>query len=771
MKARSTSRNRPLARVEPLEPRLALAVNVLSPLADITRPSTATTETISVAGRFDDPAVTGTVVRFDTNGAAPADRLFVELFDQAGPGRTRTTPLTVTNFLSYVDDGSYTNTIIHRSVTDFVVQGGGFKAPTAALGQPGGTPTTIPAKSPVNNEPGNTNARGTIAMAKFGGDPNSATNQWFFNLANNNDPTNPNSLDNQNGGFTAFGRVLGGGMAAVDAMAAVPTYDASGLYGNAFDDVPLRDIPNPIPNPLIVQPGQFVTLPSISRVGELVYSVTSSDPTLVAASFLSGSGGTNLQLEHKPDRSGTAVITVRAASVFDPTNFVEDSFSVVRELPPPTAPGAPGVASGVPVNGRVNLSWTAPASNGGAAITDYVVQFSSNNGTNWTTFNDGTSVATSTVVTGLTNGTNYVFRVASVNSAGAGVFSAASAVVTPRSVFAVGAEIGVGSAPIVRLVNASTGVVLAEKTVFEAGFRGGVRVAMGDLDGDGVPEVVASSGPGRVGDIRAFRQQVSGGVTTLQELPAYSTLPFGPRYTGGVEVAVGDVDGDGREDLVAAMSRGAGTVNVFRSVNAADPIENTAYRTFTPFGATFDGGASIAVADVGTFVAGARVSATAPDGKVEIVVGSGAGMRSTVRVYDISATPRVVTTLLPFPASQQGGVTVSAGRYDADSIDDIVVSSGRGGRSAVRVFNGRTDQAASAVLASSSAFAAFGRPNAPVFTAPIDLDGDGKIDRFHATQGDAGASAGVLKVAINGTSSGQLGTLKGPLRIAAPRRG
>ena len=273
-----------------------------------------------------------------------------------------------------------------------------------------------------------------------------------------------------------------------------------------------------------------------------------------------------------------------------------------------------------------------------------------------------------------------------------------------------------------------------------------------------------------MGDIRAFRQQVSGGVTTLQELPAYSTLPFGPRYTGGVEVAVGDVDGDGREDLVAAMSRGAGTVNVFRSVNAADPIENTAYRTFTPFGATFDGGASIAVADVGTFAAGKLVSATTPDGKVEILVGSGAGMRSTVRVYDISATPRVVTTLLPFTASQQGGVTVAAGRYNADSIDDIVVSSGRGGRSAVRVFNGRTDQAA-AVLASSSAFAAFGRPNAPVFTAPIDLDGDGKIDRFHATQGEAGGSAGVLNVATNGTSSGQLGTLKGAFRIAAPRRG
>ena len=141
-----------------------------------------------------------------------------------------------------------------------------------------------------------------------------------------------------------------------------------------------------------------------------------------------------------------------------------------------------------------------------------------------------------------------------------------------------------------------------------------------------------------------------------------------------------------------------------------------------------------------------------------------------MRVYDISAAPRVVTTILPFSAALQGGVTVAAGRYDSDTIDDIVVSAGRGGRSEMRVFNGRVGQTA-AVLASSAAFAALGRPNAPLFTAPIDLDGDGRIDRFHATQGDAGASAGVLNVAANGASAGQLGTLRGPLRIAAPRRG
>ncbi|MFM8434587.1 MAG: peptidylprolyl isomerase, partial [Planctomycetia bacterium] len=383
MASRSTSRRRSRqsspARVEPLEPRLALAVTVLSPLADITRPSTATTETISVAGRFDDPDVTGTVVQFNVNTAAPNDRFFVELFDQAGPGRTDTTPKTVENFLSYVNDGSYANTIIHRSAKNqdtspFVVQGGGFKAPTAALGQSGGTPTGIATKPAIVNEAGNSNIRGTIAMARTD-DPDSATSQWFINL-NDNLFLNKST---ESAGYAVFGRVLGNGMTAVDAIAAVPTFNAAELYGGAFGELPLRDVPNPIPNPLVIQPGQFVTLPSISRVGEIVYTVTSSDPTLVAASFLPASGDTipTLQLEHKPDKSGTAVITVRAASVFDPTNFKEDSFTVERQPPAPTAPGAPGVATGLPINGRVNLSWTAPASNGGSPITDYVVQHSS----------------------------------------------------------------------------------------------------------------------------------------------------------------------------------------------------------------------------------------------------------------------------------------------------------------------------------------------------------------------------------------------------------
>jgi cyclophilin family peptidyl-prolyl cis-trans isomerase len=141
----------------------------------------------------------------------------VNLYDKA-------TPLTVANFLNYTQSGAYSQSFIHRSIPGFIVQGGGYTWRD--------TFKEILANPAVQNEFSATrsNLRGTIAMAKLGGDVNSATNQWFFNLANN-----AANLDNQNGGFTVFGKVLNKGMAVVDAIAALPTANA----GGSFTDLPL----------------------------------------------------------------------------------------------------------------------------------------------------------------------------------------------------------------------------------------------------------------------------------------------------------------------------------------------------------------------------------------------------------------------------------------------------------------------------------------------------------------------------------------------------
>jgi len=210
-------------RFEQLETRRLLAVDVVQPLTDISVSAGAEATIIDLAAAFDLADVTGTVVRF-TSDLGPD--IYAELFDAPGADRTRTTPETVANFLAYVDAGLYTNTIFHRSVPGFVVQAGGFRAtdPTAENIIEG-----IPQFDPVVNEPGNTNARGTLAMAKLGGDPNSATNQFFVNLADN-----AGNLDFQNGGFTAFGRVLGDGMDLVDAIADLPRFN----FGSPFDELP-----------------------------------------------------------------------------------------------------------------------------------------------------------------------------------------------------------------------------------------------------------------------------------------------------------------------------------------------------------------------------------------------------------------------------------------------------------------------------------------------------------------------------------------------------
>ena len=96
-----------------------------------------------------------------------------------------------------------------------------------------------------------------------------------------------------------------------------------------------------------------------------------------------------------------------------------------------TYAAAPTGVSGTGISSTVSLSWTAPASNGGSAITDYTVQYSANSGSTWTTFARAASASTSATVTGLTRGTAYIFRVAAVNALGNGAFSAASSAITP----------------------------------------------------------------------------------------------------------------------------------------------------------------------------------------------------------------------------------------------------------------------------------------------------------------------------------------------------
>lgn len=139
-------------------------------------------------------------------------------------------PITVENFLKYVDAGFYDNLIFHRVIPRFMIQGGGFDADMKEKKEG--------LRAPIKNESGNglSNVKGTIAMARRS-DPHSATSQFYINLVDNTRETRgENSLDTLGGGYTVFGKVTDG-FDVVEKIAAVDT-------GNRFphQNVPIKPV-------------------------------------------------------------------------------------------------------------------------------------------------------------------------------------------------------------------------------------------------------------------------------------------------------------------------------------------------------------------------------------------------------------------------------------------------------------------------------------------------------------------------------------------------
>jgi cyclophilin family peptidyl-prolyl cis-trans isomerase len=256
-------------------------------IADVTVQRNAANTILDLAGNFDDLDITNSLVRFDTVRGP----INVELFD-------RQTPRTVANFFNYITDNDFRDSIFHRRPDPlFVLQGGGFTF------QPNPSRlVNVPTDPPVANEPGISNTRGTIAMAKLGNDPNSATSQFFFNLVNN-----AQNLDNQNGGFTVFGQVIGDGMTVVDNLATIPIQN----QGGAFTDIPLIDY-NGTNFPTDTTRDNFALVSNIAvvrRTELLTYTVVSnSNPALVTASI----DRNRLTLSYTPDQFGTADLVIRA---------------------------------------------------------------------------------------------------------------------------------------------------------------------------------------------------------------------------------------------------------------------------------------------------------------------------------------------------------------------------------------------------------------------------------------------------------------------------
>lgn len=284
--------------------------------------------------------------------------------------------------------------------------------------------------------------------------------------------------------------------------------------------------------------------------------------------------------------------------------------------------------------------------------------------------------------------------------------------------------------PAVELQNPFTGETLGSFLAYEPGFRGGVQVSLGDLDGDGSPEVMAAPGAGRSGEIRVFTvKSTSAGALSITRDSARSLQPFGKHYRGGLVVASGDFDGDGLADIAVARSNGSGRVRVYVS-RPTSAEKFLRYRTFKPQVGNNPGPITLAAGDFGSFGNGIADAGVA-DGRFELVVGGGIGVEARIQIRDVSRRNAPMLNQIDLPRATRVGFHVSVARVTKDGIPDLIVSYRHGKRLRVAIHDGLVGKPANARVTSFMVGRAY--PAAPAFAAGVDVDGDGRADSIHVS--------------------------------------
>ena len=278
-----------------------------------------------------------------------------------------------------------------------------------------------------------------------------------------------------------------------------------------------------------------------------------------------------------------------------------------------------------------------------------------------------------------------------------------------------------------------TGDLLFDIQPYEPTFHGAVRVATGDINGDGIPDIITAPGPGRVATVKVFDGWDGSEFMSFNAYPA-------PMYDG-LFVAAGNVTGSAAVDIVT--SAGPGTryseVRVFRNSNNGETFNNA--WSFLPYGPHATAGASIAVGNVNNDAYDDII--TAPlHGRVQIAVF--AGMAGNQPLTELAR-------YYAFGSDFYGGAYVAAGNYMGDGRADIIVGAGHNSgpgqySSLVQVFDGASlpYQPLNFIPADFS-FKAFGNDRVSVRLTGKDHDLDGKLDELFAGQGPLG-HADVIRV-------------------------
>jgi subtilisin-like proprotein convertase family protein len=228
---------------------------------------------------------------------------------------------------------------------------------------------------------------------------------------------------------------------------------------------------------------------------------------------------------------------------------------------------------------------------------------------------------------------------------------------------------------------------LGEVAADSQGFTGGLRVAVGDVTGDGVADYVVGSGPGITASVVVFDG------STGQEILDYQ--PYGT-FTGGVFVAVGDVQHLGYDDIGITPDQGGGPRvqilqgKTFTKIADFFALNNSAFR----------GGARIAIGDI------------AHDGYADVVVSAGFGGGPVISVYDGENLARgvvynAVGDFFAFPDELRNGTYVAVGDVNGDGFGDIIIGAGPGGGPEVEIISGETLLTEGAVSALNKPLANF----------------------------------------------------------------
>jgi hypothetical protein len=243
-----------------------------------------------------------------------------------------------------------------------------------------------------------------------------------------------------------------------------------------------------------------------------------------------------------------------------------------------------------------------------------------------------------------------------------GPLSVALGAVNRDDVTDLAVAVGPGKTAAVKVLNGKTGKTITSYFPFPRSFRGGVTVALADVTGDRRADLIVGSGPGMRSEVKVY--------DTVTHKPIATLSPFPPSFHGGVSVAAGDVNGDRKADLI--VGSGAGTP---AKLEIFDAVTRELIDSFSPFAPSFRGGVSVA--------------AGSARGRANLIVGSGLGIPAVVRVFTYG-THTPLWSFDAFAPGFTGGTAVAVGALAAGSGPSLVVGAGPGGGSQVKILDPST---------------------------------------------------------------------------------